>query len=76
MQHLFANVCSNVTLNSYCLDFKCCLMYNVGNVIACSKMATTESSEISLWRTLAFVRHLAEVHINELIKKQLRSCKH
>ena len=25
---------------------------------------------------LQFVRHLAEVHVNELIKKQLRSSKH
>jgi hypothetical protein len=52
------------------------MLFNVGNDIACCKMAAVESSEISLWRTLAFVRHLAEVHINELSKKQLRSPKH
>lgn len=33
-------------------------------------MAVADSSEISLWRTLAFVRHLAVVHKNELIKKR------
>jgi len=26
MQHLFANICSNITLNGYCLDFTSCLM--------------------------------------------------
>jgi len=49
------------------------MLFNVGNDIACCKMAAAESLAISLWRTLAFVRHLAEVHINELIEKQLRS---
>jgi len=45
------------------------MLFNVGNDIACCKMAAVEASAISLWRTLAFVRHLAEVNINELIKK-------
>ena len=52
------------------------MLYNVGNAVAFCKMAAAQSSEISLWSTLAFVRHLAEVQINELIKKQLRSPKH